>query len=152
MYTSNISDRREHVGCTSYGTSCLNYIPYPPIYQLFRYHAKRVCLGQMNHEVIELPPLIGILLAQLANGVRIALPSKHSRQAFFEVLGSQFSMKMHLFRQFYYVKTAISLLFFSFLPYNTHFYTLLDCGDRREPVQCCATLYLCDIIPGWGGV
>jgi len=45
--------------------------------------------------VIELPPLIGILLAQLANGVRTELPSKHSRQAFSRFLGSQFSMKMH---------------------------------------------------------
>mgnify|MGYP006889507650 CR=1 FL=1 len=61
-------------------------------------------------------------------------------------------MKMHLFKQFYYVKTLISLLFCYFLAIPAHFYTFLTLGDRREPVQPCAVLILCDIIPGWGGV
>ena len=152
LYIDNISDRRERVSCTSYRTSFVFFIPVSLIYQLFRCHAKRVCLGQMNHEVIELPPHDPQDVRQLANGVRIALPSKHSRQHFSHILGSQFSMKMHLFKQFYYVKTVISLLSFSFLPYISYFYTFLQHGDRREPVQPCATPILCVIIPGWGGV
>jgi len=70
----------------------------------------------------------------------------------FWFIGELFYSVNALIYLFYYVKTAISLLFYRFLPYNTVFYCLLDIGDRREPVQPCAMLFLCVIIPGWGGV
>jgi len=70
----------------------------------------------------------------------------------FWFIGELFYSVNALIYLFYYVKTAISLLFYHFLPYNTLFYCLLDIGDRREPVQPCAELFLCVIIPGWGGV
>ena len=152
LYIDNISDRRERVSCTSYRTSFVFFIPVSLIYQLFRCHAKRVCLGQMNHEVIELPPHDPQDVRQLANGVRIALPSKHSRQHFSHILGSQFSMKMHLFTLQYYVFICIFTDFCCFLAKTSHFFSFLQHGDRREPVQPCATPILCVIIPGWGGV
>jgi len=44
------------------------------------------------------------------------------------------------------------LVYCCFLAKTPHFFTFLQHGDRREPVQPCAELFLCDIIPGWGGV
>ncbi len=70
----------------------------------------------------------------------------------FWFIGELFYSVNALIYLFYYVKTAISLLFYRFLPYNTYFYYILDIGDRRELVQPCAVLILCVIIPGWGGV